>query len=180
MSKTLSDFRNFLKPSTKRTLFSIKNSFDEIFEIVGKQLFYSNISTTIEYNNEKKELLIYGFENEFKQVLLNIINNAKNKILEKETNEKFKLTIKINSDETYNIIEIIDDGGIIDEKIINSIFDPYFTTKEEGTGFGLYMAKVIIEDKMMGNIRVHNHANLVVFTIKIPHIIGEENENITS
>ncbi len=180
MSKTLSDFRNFLKPSTKRTLFSIKNSFDEIFEIVGKQLFYSNISKKIEYDNKTKELLIYGFENEFKQVLLNIINNAKNKILEKKSNEKFKLTIKISSDEKYNIIEIIDDGGTIDDRIINSIFDPYFTTKEEGTGFGLYMAKVIIEDKMLGHIRVHNQNNLVVFTIKIPHILGERHENITS
>ena len=56
-----------------------------------------------------------------------------------------------------------------DEKIINSIFDPYFTTKETGTGFGLYMAKVIIEDKMRGIITVKNVNDTVVFTIKLPH-----------
>ena len=180
MSKTLSDFRNFLKPSTKRTLFSIKKSFDEIFEIIGKQIFYSNINIEIVYQDKNADQLIYGYENEFKQVLLNIINNAKNKIVEKKVNDKFNILIIIRSNDKYNIIQIIDNGGKIDEKIIHSIFDPYFTTKKEGTGFGLYMAKVIIEDKMQGNIRVHNDENSVVFTLKIPHLIGKENENITS
>ena len=180
MSKTLSDFRNFLKPSTKRTLFSIKKSFDEIFEIIGKQIFYSNINIEIVYQDKNSDQLIYGYENEFKQVLLNIINNAKNKIVEKKVNDKFNILIIIRSNDKYNIIQIIDNGGKIDEKIIHSIFDPYFTTKKEGTGFGLYMAKVIIEDKMQGNIRVHNDEDSVVFTLKIPHLIGKENENITS
>ena len=57
---------------------------------------------------------------------------------------------------------------------MNSIFEPYFTTKKEGTGFGLYLAKVIIEAKMLGHIIVHNENGLVVFTIKIPHIIGNK------
>ncbi|NQY19752.1 MAG: PAS domain-containing protein [Campylobacteraceae bacterium] len=174
MSKTLSDFRNFLKPSTKRTLFSIKKSFDEIFEIVGKQLFYSNINTEINYINTDSELLLYGYENEFKQVLLNLINNSKTKIVDKKSNDKFKITINIKANDKYNIIEIIDNGGEIDKKIMHSIFEPYFTTKKEGTGFGLYMAKVIIEDKMLGYINVHNENGLVVFTIKIPHIIGNK------
>lgn len=77
MSQTLSDFRNFLKPSTKRRLFSIRNSFEEIFEIIGKQIFYSNIKLEFNYPYKDEELLIYGYENEFKQVLLNLINNAK-------------------------------------------------------------------------------------------------------
>ena len=174
MSKTLSDFRNFLKPSTKRTLFSIKKSFDEIFEIVGKQLFYSNINTEINYINTDSELLLYGYENEFKQVLLNLINNSKTKIVDKKSNDKFQIIINIKSNDKYNIIEIIDNGGEIDKKIMHSIFEPYFTTKKEGTGFGLYMAKVIIEDKMLGYINVHNENGLVVFTIKIPHIIGNK------
>lgn len=75
MSKTLSDFRNFLKPSTKKSLFSIRKSFEEIFEIIGKQIFYSNINVHFNYSKKEEELLIYGYENEFKQVLLNLINN---------------------------------------------------------------------------------------------------------
>jgi signal transduction histidine kinase len=123
------------------------------------------------YENKNEELLIYGYENEFKQVLLNLINNAKNKIVEKirENKEKANININIKRCSNFNTIEIVDDGGEIDERIINSIFDPYFTTKEDGTGFGLYMAKVIVEDKMRGTINVRNEGQNVVFTIKLPH-----------
>jgi PAS domain S-box-containing protein len=171
MSKTLSDFRNFLKPSTKKKLFSISKALNEINEIIGKQIFYSNIIMNFNYKNKDEELLIYGYENEFKQVLLNLINNAKNKIVENknEDNKKYKIDINIKRCQNFNTIEIIDDGGKIDEKIINSIFEPYFTTKDSGTGLGLYMAKVIIEDKMRGTISVKNDENRVIFTIKLPH-----------
>ncbi|WP_417325878.1 ABC transporter substrate binding protein [Halarcobacter sp.] len=179
MSKTLSDFRNFLKPSTKKIIFSIKNSFEEIFEIIGKQIFYSNINMKVNYNYEGDDLLIYGYENEFKQVLLNLINNAKNKIIEKQTNVKYNLTINVDESKKYNIIEIIDDGGNIEPNIIDKIFEPYFTTKKRGTGFGLYMAKVIVEDKMNGQITVQNRDENVVFTIKLPKKEAQ-NENPTT
>lgn len=171
MSKTLSDFRNFLKPSTKKKLFSISKALNEINEIIGKQIFYSNIKMSFNYKNENEELLIYGYENEFKQVLLNLINNAKNKIVEKykDNDKRTKIDINIQRCTNYNTIEIIDDGGRIEEKIIKSIFEPYFTTKENGTGLGLYMAKVIVEDKMRGTINVKNDGDNVIFTIKLPH-----------
>lgn len=170
MSKTLNDFRNFLKPSTKKVLFSISKALNEINEIIGKQVFYSNINMNFNYKNKNEELLIYGYENEFKQVLLNIINNAKNKIVEKNLplNKKGEININIQRCENCNMIEIIDDAGAIDEKIINSIFEPYFTTKEDGMGLGLYMAKIIIEDKMKGTISVRNDKDCVIFTIKLP------------
>ena len=150
MSKTLSDFRNFLKPSTKKVLFSISKALNEINEIIGKQ------------------------------VLLNIINNAKNKIIEKNLpiNKKGSIDINIKRCEESNMIEIIDDAGAIDEKIINSIFEPYFTTKEDGMGLGLYMAKIIIEDKMKGTINVRNYKNCVIFTINLP-FKRIKNENFT-
>ena len=80
MSKTLSDFRNFLKPSTKKNLFSISKALNEINEIIGKQVFYSNIEMNFNYKNKNEELLIYGYENEFKQVLLNIINKTQDEL----------------------------------------------------------------------------------------------------
>lgn len=171
MSRTLSDFRNFLKPSTKKKLFSISKALNDINEIIGKQVFYSNIHMRFNYKNKNEELLIYGYENEFKQVLLNLVNNSKNKIIESniDTNDKGNIDINIERCDNFNTIEIIDDGGSIDEKIITSIFEPYFTTKEDGTGIGLYMAKVIIEDKMRGTISVKNKGNDVIFTIKLPH-----------
>ena len=171
MSKTLTDFRNFLKPSTSKTLFGMRKSLDEIFEIIGKQVFYSNINIDIKYQNDNQNILIYGFENEFKQVLLNLINNAKNKIIEKNdlSGDKGNISINISSDDKYNYIEIIDDAGAIAQNVINLIFDPYFTTRKEGTGFGLYMAKVIIEDKMNGKITVKNDNENVKFMIKLPN-----------
>ncbi|GGD41180.1 hypothetical protein GCM10012288_14060 [Malaciobacter pacificus] len=171
MSKTLSDFRNFLKPSTKKKLFSISKSLNEINEIIGKQVFYSNIKMNFNYKNKDEELLIYGYENEFKQVLLNLLNNAKNKIVEKNLNTHKKGTININIQRciNYNTIEICDDAGAIEDNILSSIFEPYFTTKENGTGLGLYMAKVIIEDKMRGTISARNNENQAIFTIKLPH-----------
>ncbi len=69
----------------------------------------------------------------------------------------------------FTTIEIIDDGGRIPDEIIDKIFEPYFTTKEDGTGFGLYMAKVIIEDKMDGLITAQNKDNNVIFILKLPH-----------
>ncbi|WP_375725195.1 PAS domain-containing protein [Arcobacter sp. KX21116] len=168
MSQTLSDFRNFLKPSTKKTNFSVKQSFDDILEIVGKQLFYLNIKIDINYQENNNGFLVYGYKNEFKQVLLNLVNNAKNKISEKSLEDKCKIIVNVYTNNNYTIIELIDDAGGIDEKIIHSIFDPYFTTKKDGTGIGLYMAKVIIEDKMKGQMFVKNDENKVIFTIKIP------------
>ncbi len=179
MSKTLTDFRNFLKQSTKKSLFSVKKSFNEIFEIIEKQIFYLNINLNLNYNKDK-ELLIFGYENEFKQVLLNLINNSKNKILEQKSNDKFNIDINVKSYTKYITIEIIDDGGKIDTKIIDKIFEPYFTTKDNGTGIGLYMAKVIIEDKMGGVINVRNIDDKVMFTIKLLNSKGIEDENITS
>lgn len=180
MSNTLSDFRNFLKPSTIKKSFGIKKAINELFEIVGKQIFYFNIHVDFDYENNDEEIYIYAYENELKQVLLNIINNAKNKIVKKD--DEFldaTITIKIHTNKEYNIIEITDNAGEIPEDIINELFEPFFTTKEDGNGFGLYMAKVIVEDKMSGKIEVKNDFNKVTFIIKIPVEKDEKfNENI--
>ena len=169
MSETLSDFRNFLKPSVNKKNFGIKQAIKEIFEIVGKQIFYFNIKVNLNYNKDK-EIYIYGYKNELKQVLLNIINNAKNKIVrvDEESGLKGIITINIRESKKFNVIEVMDNAGAIEEDLMDQLFDPFFTTKEDGTGFGLYMAKTIIEDKMSGKIKVKNDNNNVIFNIKIP------------
>ncbi|MGE0050761.1 MAG: PAS domain-containing sensor histidine kinase [Arcobacter sp.] len=179
MSETLSDFRNFLKPSVVKEEFGIKRAIKEIFEIVGKQIFYFNIKVNFEYDIDN-EIYLYGYKNELKQVLLNVINNAKNKII--RINEKVPFSgiiiIKITENKKYNIIEVIDNAGAIEGSILDRLFDPFFTTKENGTGFGLYMAKIIVEDKMSGKIEVKNDGDNVIFSIKIPKIKKHKNENI--
>jgi PAS domain S-box-containing protein len=178
MSDTLYDFRNFLKPSVKKELFDIRKAINDIFEIIGKQIFYFNIKIEIDYESLEEEILFYGYKNELKQVILNIINNAKNKItkLEDNVNKNYIISVSVKKSKKYNIIEIKDNAGPIDEKVINHVFEPFFTTRVDGMGFGLYMSKLIIEDKMQGKIDVENFKNNVVFTIKIP-LEGLDDEN---
>lgn len=171
MSETLNDFRNFLKPSIEKNEFDIKETIREVLEIVGRQIFYFNIHISLEYIPSNEKLFIYGYKNEFKQVLLNIINNAKNKILKNEYPHTFnaKIILRIEKKRGFTLIEIKDNGGEINNEIIDKIFDPFFTTNVNGTGFGLYLAKLIIEDKMSGQIDVKNYNDFVVFSIRIPH-----------
>lgn len=164
MSKTLKDFRNFLKPSVKKVTFSAKKALDEVLEIIGKHIFYSYINLRVE--NIDENITVYGYENEFKQVLLNIINNAKQKILLKK--KKGNIHIDIQEKDNFTRFQIMDDAGPIPDEIKNFIFDAYFTTNKEGTGLGLYMAKIIIEDKMQGKIWARNFANQVMFNIDVP------------
>ena len=167
MSNTLMDFRNFLKPSNHKHHFSVKSALEEILEIVGKQILYSNIDLQIRYAQES-EFLTCGYKNEFKQVLLNLINNAKNKILALQSPKKQIIKITLKQTKKYNTIKITDYAGAIAEDIIGSIFDPYFTTKKDGMGLGLYIAKIIVEDKMQGKIFAQNRKQGVAFVIKIP------------
>ncbi len=170
MTQTLNDFRNFLKPSTEENHFNIKKALREVLDIVSRQIFYCNIHLSINYEPSNEKIILYGYKNEFKQVLLNIINNAKNKISNSNSSSlaKSKIIINVCKKEEYTLIEIKDNGQKIDEEIIDKIFDPFFTTKVGGTGFGLYLAKLIIEDKMYGKIDVQNSNDFVVFSIKIP------------
>ena len=164
MSQTHKDFRNFLKPSTKKAIFCAKKALDEVLEIVERQLFYSHIKLSITCKDSSVQ--VFGYENEFKQVLLNIINNAKNKITTTKKGQSITIHVEAKRDKT--LIEISDDSGAIPEDIIDFVFDPYFTTSKDGTGFGLYMAKIIIEEKMDGEISVHNYLDSVIFSIIVP------------
>ncbi|MDD3343613.1 MAG: ABC transporter substrate binding protein [Sulfurospirillaceae bacterium] len=167
MSQTLKDFRNFLKPSTRKSIFCAKKALTEVLDIIGRQIFYSHIDLNVQYSKSEGAFPVYGYENEFKQVLLNIINNAKNKIIKTRKGEN--IFINIEHEEAFTRIIITDNGGKIPEKIIGFIFDPYFTTSKNGTGLGLYMAKIIIEDKMGGTISVKNEGNNVIFTVIVPN-----------
>jgi len=164
MSQTHKDFRNFLKPSTKKGVFCAKKALNEVLDIIGRQVFYSHIKLSVVCKDDYVQ--VFGYENEFKQVLLNIINNAKNKIL--STKKGKNITIHVEAKENSANIKIKDDAGAISKDIIDFIFDPYFTTTKDGTGLGLYMAKVIIEDKMDGKIDVYNYFNNVIFNINVP------------
>jgi signal transduction histidine kinase/ABC-type uncharacterized transport system substrate-binding protein len=178
MTDTINDFQDFIKPSTKKTYFDIKDAIIKMMNIVEHNIRYSYIDININFQEETK-LIVLGYNNELMQSLLNIVNNAKDSIIkQRETNKKFKglINIDILRKKEFVQIEISDNGGGVDEKDMKKIFDSYYSTKEKGHGIGLYMTKVIIEDKMQGSINVLNKNDGATFIIKL----RLENENFSS
>ncbi len=165
MSKTIDDFRNFFRPNKRQETFGISEGIQSVCELVSASYNNHNIEIT---TNLDDSLMAIGYPNEFSQVLLNIFTNAKDALLEKKI-LKPKVSVRSFAKNDKIILEIEDNAGGIDEKIIKKIFDPYFTTKSKksGTGIGLYMSKMIIENSMKGKISVHNSTEGAVFRIEI-------------
>ncbi|WP_419764426.1 MAG: PAS domain-containing protein [Arcobacter sp.] len=167
MSDTIDDFRNFYKPSKTQNKFFVNESVDTLLDMIKNQYESENIKINFEY--EKVE--ITNYENELKQALLNILNNAKDALLMKKEKEDFEalIDISLKKHDDKMTLEISNNGGNIDEEILYKIYEPYFTTKFEtqGTGIGLYMTKSIIETNMKGKIEVENISEGVRFVITL-------------
>ena len=149
MSKTIDDFRNFYRIDKVKESFSILKTIKTVVKMQKAQLNHHNITLKI----SGKDFNINGYPNEFQQVILNIITNAKDAIITDNVEYgKINITLKDHS------IKIKDNGGGIKKEIIDRIFEPYFTTKEQGqgTGIGLYMSKLIIDENMSGLLNVKN------------------------
>ncbi len=168
LSKTVNDFRNFYRPDNEAQTFNVFETVQSVIRMVTPD----NHQLSVEIDAPKdKAIMLHTFEGELKQVLINIINNARDVFSEKNIeNPKLSIIIKQLNDNVY--LDIIDNAGGIPEEIIDEIFLPYFSTKtkKNGTGIGLHMAKTIIEHHMNGKLSASNNklfggAN---FTIKIP------------
>ncbi len=168
MSKTIDDFRNFFKPNKLKDLFNPKDSILEVFNIVSAQLKHHYIEIKLKCDSFDNS--IYGYESEFKQVLLNIINNAKDSIIEKQKTQNYvgEIVVELIQKNEEIIITIIDNGIGISDEVLKHIFEPYFSTKDaSGTGIGLYMSKIIIEEHMQGKIIAKNLENGAEFIVKL-------------
>ena len=174
MSHTIEDFTNFFKPDREKEYFVFANEVKKAYHILKASLEYNNIDLQILY---KKKIEGFGYANEFSQVVLNIISNAKDVLLEKKI-KKPKIVIEIKEDGKSIICQIKDNGGGIEEKNLNRVFEPYFTTKESnGTGIGLYISKEIIHKHMKGSLEVQNIQEGAMFIITIPKI-GDNNAKV--
>ncbi|PRM92159.1 histidine kinase [Aliarcobacter cryaerophilus] len=165
MSQTINDFQKFFIPQKEKEIFSIEKACKDAYNIIDSSLKYHNIEINF---NIKEDTNILGYKNEFSQVILNILSNAKDILIERKI-ENPKIDVEIKEGDNYSIIKISDNAGGIKEDVLDKIFDPYFTTrhKTQGTGIGLYMAKNIIERSMSGFINVKNIDNGALFTIKV-------------
>ena len=165
MSKTIDDFRDFFIPSKRKVNFSIEKAINHVYDMMSPQLKSHNIEVEI----VAQRVIVSGYQNEFKQVIINIINNSKDAILSKKRKQGYIHIMVTSLEEKKVMITITDNGGGINEEALAKIFDPYFTTKFEsqGTGIGLYMSKMIIEKSMMGSLAVENSKNGAIFKIII-------------
>ena len=166
MSDTINDFRNFFYPDKSVERFRVDKAIEDAINFIKGSYRINNIKI-INYSSCKLD--IKNHKNELIQVLLNIFNNSKDAI--KEFNSKKGVVIiDVIILENYIKITIQDNGGGIDQEIIDRVFEPYFTTKfkDEGTGIGLYMSKMIVEESMGGRLKLENRDSGVLTTIKLP------------
>jgi len=164
MSKTIDDFSNFFNPNKDKEEFCLKSSIEEALAITKKMLEKNDIK--IETHLEKID--IFGVSNELSQIIINLLQNSTDAFKDKET--KKKISIKSFIDKSYAIIEFKDNAGGIEEKTLDKVFEPYFTTKHQsnGTGLGLFMSKMIIEKSLSGKITLKNCCDGINITIKLP------------
>jgi len=184
MSKTIDDFRNFYMPDKEKTAFDAMRAVGDVLTLFSAQLAANDIGYTLTcrthgkiFENEADIIpcpakTVRGYRNEFEHVILNLINNAREGILERREQGRpgrGELVFEFTAENGKVTIGMSDNGSGIPPMNLNRIFEPYFTTKDpsQGTGLGLYMSKVIIEKHMGGAITATNGERGAVFTIEL-------------
>jgi signal transduction histidine kinase len=182
MSKTIDNFRGFFKSEEKPHNFLLRDTFKSVTTLLAPQLESSNIEVLTECDKDMSRCdvcdtrFVCGYQSELKQVLLNILLNSKDAILDRQKKSgkdyKGEIHIKLAHAKENNTvtISISDNGGGIEQKALSRIFEPYFSTKEQGKGIGigLYMSKIIIERNFGGKINAQNITDGAQVTIELP------------
>lgn len=193
MSSTIDNFRNFFRPNKEKSQFDIIKAINEVLFIISSQLKNNTILLIFKCTCSSNSLILQdtfdidvckcgimsveGYLNEFKQAMLNVLNNSKDAIVERRekgylgNKEKGEIEITVSHREIddHIIITVTDNGGGISEDIMDRIFEPYFSTKTDsnGTGIGLYMSKTIIETNMNGKLYAESTRDKTTFTIEL-------------
>ena len=157
MSQTIDDFKDFYTPHKEKENFSLAEATHETLEIMRNTLNHSDIEVV---HSIKEDSTLCNYKNEYKQVLLNLLSNAKDVLLERATKTP---TITIIIDKGRVTVE--DNAGGIKEDVLKRIYEPYFTTKEGNSGIGLYMSKMIVERNMGGQLSIENSSEGAKFTL---------------
>lgn len=165
LSETIDDFRNFFRHDKEKQAFAVNEVVPHSIKYIEATLKSCNIEVEV---TAEERVVTFGYQNEYSQVLLNIINNARDVLLERNVANPF-ICIRVFREHELSVVTVRDNGGGIDAGILPKIFDPYFTTKEatQGTGIGLYMSKVIIEKNMGGSLTARNIDGGAEFRIEV-------------
>lgn len=172
MSRTIDDFRNYFSVRKQKQPFNVKEEIDKTVALIQAQMSANNISIDVS-SDQGADDTFNGLAGEFRQIIMNLLSNAKDAIEDKRKKgnesklEHIKIRIISSKDEI--IVEIYNTGSHIPEDVLSKIFDPYFTTKEEGkgTGIGLYLTKTILKNEMNGTITANNSEDGVTFAVSL-------------
>ena len=165
MSRTIDDFRNFFQEDKIKRDFSISTAVTNSMELVSASLKDHNVLVEIEADDE---VTATGYQNEYAQVLLNIISNSCDACLERCVVNP-SILIRIARENGRSVLYVRDNCGGIPDDVLPKIFDPYFTTRgpDKGTGIGLYMSRTIIEQNMGGRLTARNVDGGAEFRIEV-------------
>ena len=176
MSETIEEFKNFCRPEKAMERFVIRDRLNDVVLLVGAQFAITGIMLQV-IDESDGRIKVDGYPNEFKQVVLNLVSNARDAILDRRhdvsrtgpASEAGLILLCVSNDEKTVCVEVRDNGGGIPPEIADKVFDPYFTTKPEGkgTGIGLYLSKLIIEESMGGHLDFQSSPDGTAFRITL-------------
>lgn len=162
MDRTMQDFANFFKPDKQRNTFLLSEALHAAISIIEPSLKQIDTELQIDTKDDCKCIV---YKNELIQAILNLLQNSRD-AMESRPTKTIKATTSCRNE--MAIITIEDTGGGVDKNVIDKVFEPYFTTKDSGTGIGLYMTRMIVEDSLNGSITVSNTEQGAKFVIMFP------------
>ncbi len=164
MSSTIDDFRNFFSPTKEKELFVVSFAIEEAIKFVKDSYLDENVQLI--NNTKNRDTQIVSYKNELLQVIMILLNNSRDAIVGNKIKNPQVIVDLIENPKSIKIC-VKDNGGGIDDEIMEKIFEPYFTTKfkSNGTGVGLYMSKMIVEDSIGGELKIENYKDGVMASL---------------
>ncbi|MEA3372331.1 MAG: ATP-binding protein [Campylobacterota bacterium] len=171
MSKTINDFMNFFKPEQEMKDFKFEMIMEDIRSLMEAQLESRGIALLF---NHGSDIVMHGYIKELAHVLINLISNSRD-AFEKSSVEKAAITISLVKEGQGYQITVADNAGGIPDSVMEKMFNPYFTTKEQGkgTGIGLHMSQRIVQEVLLGTIEAENDNGGAIFTIRLPLVTAQ-------
>ena len=164
MSSTINDFRDFFHPDKERRVFSALAEVQETAALLGASFRHAGIALDIE---TASDLSLFGVSNEYTQVLLNLLSNARQAISAARV-ANGRVTLRLEARDGAGWLTVRDNGGGIPDGVLDKIFEPYFSTTEGGAGIGLYMSRQIVEQSLGGSLRARNIEGGAEFVVISP------------
>ena len=161
MNETVEDFQHFFNPSKEKHDFNVMKTIQTVIDLIQPE--YALKKIRIELKGDKS-VTAYGYANEYNQVLMSILKNAKDAFMQRPKKD-MKIAIDVSQENGRSIVRVTDNAGGIEKEVIEKIFDVYVSTKKDGSGLGLNIAKNVIETNMNGEIKVRNVKDGAEFTV---------------